>query len=559
MKILYIGNERRDAQTVAKSLRGITENVPLTWAQSLDQGARHLAQNRDLAALVIDASIHAGKWPPLLKDIRSLPHRPAIVVVMPQGTRPTFDSQTPPPDDYVINGPTFSEDLPVAINRSVARLRKHQTPSTVDALFLDAASTPPSEVDQKLATLTAALQHAERRHAAAMAAAQAAHELAATEQLTEQERLFQGQMALEQDKRRAIEETLAAATSAREEAERRCASAVTDAAAQRRELERISKREAELAAQSQSERATRAALEQRIAEADARAREWQQRHDDARGERESAAADVARLTQRETDLSAQLATVRSELLTVQGHLSDAVRDVEDTRQSAAREHHEIRSAAADVERALRDEIASLHAQGVDRQASFDAQLASERLDYDKRLAGMRSECERLGQACAAANADVERLNADLSDAKGVIDVTRREFEDAHERLSAEHATAVAALTAQIAERDERLREAALRHDAAQDGLERARAELQQSLHTALAVGRHDIDQVQQALMATLEAVRATRRQQDILQANADRVAEAHDQQFDSAATNPRVVQQPDIAGWQQLTKDPALV
>lgn len=622
MKILYIGNEQRDAQTVAKSLRGITQNVRLTWAHTLDQCARYLALNRDLAAVVIDAAIHAGKWPSSLKDLRSLPLRPAIVVVVPPGTRPTFDSQTPPADDYVINGPTFSDDLPIAVSRSVARLRGSQPPSpppnnteqpkqppvrvtphqTVDALFLDAMPTAPSELEQKLARLTAELQHAERRHATAMAAAQAAHELAATEQLSDQERRFQGQMALERDKRGTIEEMLSAATGAREEAERRCASALADAAAQRREFERISERQAELVAQSQSERAMRAALEQKIVQADAHVRELQQRHDEAltkaagelaeqrahfdrewsraslerddlrqrviatdisldeaRREHESAAADVARLTRSETDLSAQLATARSELLTVQGHLSDAVREVEETRESLERKLDEIRLAAADVERALRDEVAALRAQALERQVSFDAQLASERLDYDNRLAGMHSECERLGQACAAANTDVERLNADLSDARRVIEVTRREFQEACDRQSTEHATAIAALAAQIAERDERSREEALHHDAVQQASERARAELQESLKTALATGRHDIDQVQQALMATLEAVRATRRQQDILQTKADRIAEAQEQQLESQATNSRVVRQPDIAAWQQLTKDPALV
>lgn len=590
MKILYIGNERRDAQTVARSLRGITQNVPLAWTQSLDQCSRYLAQNRDLAALVIDAPIHAGKWPSSLKDLRSFPLRPAIVVVVPQGTPPTFDSQAPPPDDFVINGQTFSDDLPIAVSRAVARVRGSQTPSTVpnnteqrparvtpeqavDALFLDPKPTAQPELEQKLANLTAALQHAERRHTAAMAAAQAAHELAATEQLTGQERDFQAQMALERDKRRTIEEMLSSATSAREEAERRCASALTDAAAQSRELQRLTQREAELVAQSQSERAMRAGLEQQILKADAHGRELQQRYDEtlkaagefaeqrahfdrelsrialegdqlrerlmkaeldlaeARHDRERAAAEAARFTRREADLSAQLTNVQNNLRAVENHLSDAARELEETRQSAARDR----------------------AEAVERQASFEALLASERLEYDKQLAGMRSECERLGQACAAANEDVQRLNADLSDAKRVIEVTRREFQETLGHQSAEHATAVAALAAQIAERDERLKEEALRHEAALHASEAARAELHECLDAALAAGRHDIEQVQEALMATLEAVRATKRQQDVLQAKADHLADpAHE-------PRARAVQQPDIAAWQQLSKDEALV
>src|SRR5262245_54263756 len=99
MKILYIGNERRNAQAVAKALRGIAQNVPLAWAHSLDHCARYLAQNRDLAALVVDGQVHAGPWPSSLKDLRSLPVRPAIVVVVPEGTSPNLDSLSPPPDD----------------------------------------------------------------------------------------------------------------------------------------------------------------------------------------------------------------------------------------------------------------------------------------------------------------------------------------------------------------------------------------------------------------------------------------------------------------------------
>ena len=86
MKILYIGNERRSAQTVATALRGIAPKVTLLWAQSLDHCARCVDENRDLAALVIDAQVHPGTWPSSLKDLRSLEIRPAIVIVVPEGT-----------------------------------------------------------------------------------------------------------------------------------------------------------------------------------------------------------------------------------------------------------------------------------------------------------------------------------------------------------------------------------------------------------------------------------------------------------------------------------------
>jgi len=428
-----------------------------------------------------------------------------------------------------------------------------------------------------------------------MTAAQVAHELAATEQLTEQERQFQVQIALEREKRRTVEEMLSAATSAREEAERRFASALTDAAAQGRELERIGQREAELVAQSQRERGMHAALEQKIADADAHVRDLQQRHDAAltkaagelaeqrthfdrelsrtalegaqlrerlikaelaleetRHDHESAAADAARLARHEADLSAQLANVRGELRMAEGRLSDTAREIEETRASAARE----RTAA---EQRLELTLARESEARESLEASFEARLASERLDYENRLAEIQSECGRLAQAGAAATEDVQRLNADLSDARRVLEDTRREFQETLGRQSTEHSMALAALAVTLAERDERLKEETARHDAALLASERIRTELQECLQAALAAGRHDIDQIQKTLLATLEGVRATKRLQATLQTQADRIAESHEAPDGSRAPNVREARQPEIAAWQELSKDGALV
>ena len=429
------------------------------------------------------------------------------------------------------------------------------------------------DLEQRLADVTAAFQDAQQRHAAAMAAALAAHEFAATEQLTEQERGFQVQMALELDKRRTVEEMLAEAASAVEEAERRYESALTNAATHTRELEharalvaererhfdrelsqtaadrdrleerlttakaaldeaqresqiaaidierlrrheaelsgqvadlqnvredlgrqlidasrtieQAGQREAELVRQSLDERAMRATLEQAVADADATLRETQQRHGAAlaaaagelaeqraqldrelsrtavecdnlrerlngaefalnrsRHEHESAVADVARLTQRETDLTAQLAQVEGAQNIVEGKLSDALREIAEAREYAARERdaaekrradlelrivqetdaretlertlNETRSAALEAERWFREEADALRAQGREREEYFDARLASERLEYENRLAEMQTENERLGQARAAADKKVQRLGADLT-------------------------------------------------------------------------------------------------------------------------------------------------
>ena len=180
------------------------------WAQSLDHCARFVDENRDLAALVIDAQVHPGTWPSSLKDLRSLEIRPAIVIVVPEGTRPKFESLGPLPDGYVTNGQTFLRDLPLAVTRAVTRVRGSQLASlapTNDAEPQQLFQVTPGrteddarvhleagrvDLEQRLADVTAAFQDAQQRHAAAMAAALAAHEFAATEQLTEQERGFPG-------------------------------------------------------------------------------------------------------------------------------------------------------------------------------------------------------------------------------------------------------------------------------------------------------------------------------------------------------------------------------
>ena len=733
MKILYIGNERRDAQAVATALHSIAPKVTLFWAHSLDHCARCLDENRDLAVLVIDAQVHAGKWPSSLKDLRSLEIRPAIVIVVPEGTRPKFESHGPLPDGYVTNGQTFLRDLPLAVTCAVTRVRGSQPASLApsnDAEPQQLSQLTPGrteddarvhlermarvDLEQKLADVTAAFQEAQQRHAAAMAAALAAHEFAATEQLTEQEREFQAQFALERDKRRTVEEMLAEAASALEEAERRYASAQTNAATQTRELEharalvaerqrhfdrelsqtaadrdrleerlttakaaldhaqresqtaaidierlrrheadlsvqvadlqnvrdglgrqlidasrtieQAGQREAELVVQSQHERAMRAALEQAVADADAKLRETQQRHDAAlaaaagelaehraqlkrelsrtavecdnlrgrlneaefalthsRHEHESAAADVARLTQRETDLSAQLAQVEGARNIVEGKLSDALREIAEAREYAARERdaaerrradlelrivqetdareilertlNETRSAALDAERWFREEADALRAHGLEREEYFEARLANERLEYENRLAEIQTEYERLGQARAAADKNVQRLTADLSEATRVLEDARREFQNTIDRLSTEHATALDAL---IAKRDERLKEQAARHDVSLRASERARIELQERLHDVLATGRHEIEQVQEKLMATVETLEATLRQREILQAEVVRSSEPYGQREESRAKNLRLLEQAPLAAL-QCNEDSALV
>lgn len=734
MKILYIGNERRSAQAVAPALRSIAPKVTLLWAQSLDHCARCVEENRDLAALVIDAQVQPGTWPSSLKDLRSLEIRPAIVIVVPEGTTTKFESVGLLPDGYVTDGQTFMRDLPVAIRRAVTRVRGSQPASaapsnddaepeqrfqatrerTEDDSRVHLERTACVDRDQQLAHITAAFHDAKQRHAAALARALAAHELAAKEQLTAQAREFQARFAVELDKRRTVEEMLTEAVSALEEAKGQYASALTDAATLTREIEharalgaerqrhlerelsetvadrdrlterliltkaalddaqrgsqvavsdierlrrheadlsaqvanlqnvvddlgrqlidasrtneQAGQRETELVRQNQHERAMRAALEQAVAHADATLRETQERHgvalaaaagelaeqkaqldrelsrtaaecrnlrerlneaefalNQSRHEHESAAADVARLTQRETDLSAQLTQVESARKIVEGSLSAALREIAQAREHAAcerdaaeerRSHlelrivqetearetlertlNETRSAALAAESWFREEADALRAQGLEREEYFDRRLALERLEYENRLAEMQTAYEQLGQARAAADKKVQQLSADLTEATRSLEDARREVQHTTDRLSTEHATALAALSA---ERDERLQALAERHDVSLRAAERARAELHAHLHEAVATGRREIEQVQEKLMATVEALEATLPRREILQAEVVRSANPHEEREKSRAKSLRLVEQTPVAVLQR-NEDRALV
>ena len=720
MKILYIGKERRYAQAVATALRGIARKVTLTWAQSLDEGQRYLDENRDVAALVMDAQAHAGNWPQSVKDLWSLPIRPALVVVVPEGIRPTFESLGPPPDGYVTSGQMFLRDLSVAVTSAVTRVRASQpvspagdgdtapqqvlqvTPEcTEDDMRVQADRTAFVDLEQKLANVTAALQETRERHAAAMANALMAHEVAAAEQLTQQEREFQLEIALERDKRTTVEEMLSEAASALEEADKRHASALTDAAAQSRALEhararaadlaerqshvdrelsrataernrlearlieiqgaldharqdnqlaaadierlrqhegklsaqvaelqivrdnlnrdvidaahaleRAGQRESQLAGEIDRERATRATLEQAVADADTRLREARQSHNAAlaaaarelaehqaqfardlshtatecdelreqlndaelaltqsRHDHRSAVADVALLTQRETDLSQQLAHAEGARHSIEGKLSHALQETADTRESAARERSaaekrqadlerklvkeidarrilegtldETRSAALDAERWFREEAVALRAEGLEREARVEARLASEQLEHDNRLAEIRNECERLVEARATADEHVKRLSADLSAATRAIEDTRRESRTAIDQLSAEHAKALAGFAEVIAERDASLR--------ASETMRRA---LQERLGAVLAAERDEIAQVQEKLMATVEALDATRRRREGLQTEADRRSELLEQRGESQLNDLLSFEQSTLAALQ---------
>ena len=117
----------------------------------------------------------------------------------------------------------------------------------------------------------------------------------------------------------------------------------------------------------------------------------------------------------------------------------------ETAETLERTLNETRSAALDAERWLREEADVLRAHGLEREEYLNAQLASERVEYENRLAEMQTEHECLAQARAAADKNVQRLSADLTEGTRILEDARREFQNTIDRQSTDHATALAAL------------------------------------------------------------------------------------------------------------------
>jgi len=327
-------------------------------------------------------------------------------------------------------------------------------------------------VDEQLRTAAAEVERAHQKHASALAAA---------EEAAGRERAIQAKLEHEADTRRRVEGLLAQAVSARDDAEKR-ARAVTDASAQARELQ--------------------AALSA------------------ARQDLESKVADLERLTKREADLSASLADLTTRHDDIERRLAatdeqskDAATRATSERLAASKKdaEHEAelnkllqqeRTTRADLERTITQSEAALSAARQQEEALGTAarelterhahveRTASETAAERDRLAERVDKAERaLDQARSeheAAAADIERVKArqadlvsklakveaardaferQLADAATVIQDDARCEADLRDQIDRDRATR-ASLEKDIADAATAMRDAQQQHDAA---------------------------------------------------------------------------------------------
>ena len=557
MKILYVGSERNDAQAVAAALRGIDQAVSVSRVAHLEHAVRWLDEHRDITALVVESAVDAGSGPSVLAPLRGLAWYPAVVVIVPDGTKLPVDPQ-PGAHCYIQKNQSLFRDLPVVVTRAIERAAR-------------------VDLEQQLARATAALQEAERRHKTAVAAtdrqlsefqsqyeigmaraaatwdmvdeqlrtaaleveranqdrasaaadvdrlsrqlaeADAAVEaanalaeqerLAAFERFAEQQRELEAQIAQEAERRRSVEDRLEEAVGALDDAEKRHAAEMTDATAQSRELEATL-------------RLTREDLE-------------------------SKAADIERLATLEVDLQSRLDDIVTSRTDLERRLTATEAAFEDAVTRATRERLEVskkaavreaeldgqlrresatrvtlEQAVADGEAALRDAqqrhdaaLAAAATELGERQAHFDRELsqtAGARDHLAQQLSDTDAALEQARQDHRAAAADIERLTereAELTSQLADVQAARDTLEQA------------------VAAGETALRDAHQRHDAALAAAATELGERQAHFDRELTETAADRDRLAQQLTDTDAALEQARRDHRAAAADIERLSE----------------------------------
>ena len=515
MKILYVGTERSDAQGVATALRGIDHEVAVSWAARLDQAVRWLDDHRDASALVVESEVDGGQWPSVLSPARARASA-ALLVILPDGAGSAFDALDPTADDYIARNASFLRDLPLAVLRALVRARERQR----------------ADVEQKRAQAATALQDAEHRHRAALAAAEA--------RLADTHAQYEIGMARATANWDMVDEQLREAALQVERARQSQAAAVAD-------VERLTRQEADIASRLAQAQKANAGLEQRITDANAAVEAANARIDDERR-----AADE-RVTEHRREFESRLAEELDQRRRVQDSLAHATTELADTQKrlddlmaresalttqladlTATRNDLERRltvtQAAFDdaTTRATRDRLAASK-RAAEREAELDGQIQRERtartsLEHavaDAQATLTQAE-ERHQQALAATAADLadrqarfDRELSELASARAQLLEQLTETRTALDRARQDHESAVAdvarlahseaTLTSQTADLHAALRRAEQEHH---DAVARLADQLTES-DAALDRTRHDHE------TAVAEIERLTQREADL--------------------------------------------
>jgi len=506
MKILYVGNERSDAQAVATALRGIDREVGVSWASHLDQALRWLDEHRDATALIVESEVDGGQWRSVLSPTQAGASAAALLVVLPDGADSAFDALDPTADAYITRNPSLLRDLPIAVLRAIACARERQR----------------AEVEQKLAQATTALQDAEHRHRAALAAAEA--------KLVDTQAQYEIGMARATASWDMVDEQLRDAARQVERARQNQAAAAAEA-------EQLARREADLASQLTQAAAASAALERRLADTEA-AVEAAIEAANARSEQERLAAGE-RLARRERELNTQIAEEIERRRNVEDSLaqaSAALADAQDTIEHVTARESDLHAQLADVttghsdlERRLTATVAAFN--------DATTRATRDRLAASKRAAEREAELDGLLQRERTARTSLEQAAAD---AEAALRLAEQQHQEAV-------ATAVTDLAERQARFDRELSEAATDRARLADqlnekgtALEQAQRDRESASAEIARLQRREAD-----LSSQLGDVEAARQALDVQLADAVTAlqrASAHEAELEEAIQHGRAAQ-----------------
>jgi len=399
MKILYVGNERSDAQAAATALRGLDREVTVSWASHLDQAVRWVDEHRDASALVVESQVDEGRWASVLSGVRAGVSGAALLVILPDGAGAAFDALDPTADDYLARNTSLLRDLPIAVMRAIVRARDRQR----------------ADVEQRLAHATTALQDAEHRHRAALAAAEA--------KLSDTHAQFEIGMARATANWDMVDEQLRDAALQVERARHSQAEAVAD-------VERLTRQQSEIASRLAQAEKTNAALEQRIVDGNAAVERANARIDDERR-----AADE-RLTEHQRDFESRLAEELDQRRSVEDSLAHASADLTDrqtTVESLIARESELNAQLTDLAATRGDLERRLTA----TQAAFEdatTRATRDRLAASKRAAEREAELDGQIQRERSARTTLERA---VADAEAALTLATQQHQDALDDAAAD--------------------------------------------------------------------------------------------------------------------------
>jgi PAS domain S-box-containing protein len=478
--------------TVATSLRGLAADATVVWTPRLDRATTWIEQHPDVAALIAEAPVDQEYWPTVVEHLRRLTSHPAVVCITPDDAAPRFDPPEPSPDEIIARNPSWLGDLPDAVQRAIGRAhaRQHTAPTpnlvgTTDPrveataeraalerqaelqALLEQERAARADLEQRLAAATSALDEADARHRTA--AATAAEQLARVQHQHEISALRAAAT------REMLDEQLRGAVIEVERARQEHASAAA-------QVDQLSRRESELSTLIAEAAAGRLTLEQRVADdadrfaerqrdLEARIAEEVDRRNRSEASLAQSRADIERLTERGADLTARVADLEADRASLARQIADARRALEN---GAGREQElegriaDERAARATLEQTLTDAGAAFRGAQEQHEAALAAsnrELAERQAQFDRELKALEGRIEN------------ERA------ARATLEQTLTDAQAAHRIAQERHEAALAAFASEIAERqaqfDRELTETGASRDTLAERLAGAEAALEQ--------------------------------------------------------------------------------